>query len=342
MSATTHKLGWIGLGSMGLAMAKNIQKHSQKQGLSDIHFFNRTKSRGDELEELGGTPCETISDLIRDSDVVFISVRSPRMSCVGTNDLLINQVSNDEALQTVINQIVDSGSIKGKIIADTTTVHPHTSSSISTQVQEAGASFVAMPVFGATPIAEAGQLLVAVAGPDTAIGLISPFLKGVIARSVIHVGTEPSKALLLKTTSNFITAGLMFLISEAHVLAEKSGLPNTVLESLIEQNFGAYAHGVSKRITGGVYCPPVGQAPYSDLELGIKDVGHGLGIAEASGMTLQVGELSMRAMKEAREIGKEKGRSLDSSSVYGAVRVRAGLEFESESVKDKDRERDHE
>jgi 3-hydroxyisobutyrate dehydrogenase-like beta-hydroxyacid dehydrogenase len=157
----------------------------------------------------------------------------------------------------------------------------------------------------------------------------------VIARDVIEVGSEPEKALLLKTTSNFITAGLMYLISEAHVLAEKSGLPAPVLETLIQENFGAYAYGVSQRMTTGGYFPAAGKAPSSGLELGIKDVGHGLDVAKAVGMELKLGELSMGAMEEAKVIGEERGRKLDSTSVYGIVRQRAGLEFESEGVVEK-------
>ena len=127
----------------------------------------------------------------------------------------------------------------------------------------------------------------------------------------------------------------MYLISEAQVLAEKSGLPAPVLETLIQENFGAYAYGVSRRMTTGGYYPAAGKAPSSGLELGIKDVRHGLDVAKSVGMELKLGELSMGAMEEAKVIGEERGRKLDSSSVYGIVRQRAGLEFESEGVVEK-------
>ncbi|KAF2704452.1 NAD(P)-binding protein [Pleomassaria siparia CBS 279.74] len=306
---TPLRLGWIGLGSMGLAMAQNIQKHLYENNLPALRYSNRTLSRGEPLEGLGGVP-----------DVIFISV------------------SDDLASKTVIEGILSSGSVTSKIILDTTTVHPDTTSSVSIQVQEAGALFIAGPVFGATPLAQAGKVLMAVAGPPQAIKIVSPFLKGVIARNVIEVDSDPSKALLLKTTSNFITAGLMFLLSEAHVLAEKSGLAATVLECLTEENFGAYAHGVSQRLTTGAYYPAEGKAPSSGLELGIKDVGIGMGVAKGVSVELKVGQLSMRAMEEAKVFGDEKGRKMDSSSVYGVVRQRAGLDFESESVKKRDAE----
>ncbi len=157
-----------------------------------------------------------------------------------------------------------------------------------------------------------------------------------IARAVIRVGDEPSQALLLKTTSNFITAGLMLLLSEAHALAEKTGLPASVLEALVEENFGAYAHGVSKRLTSGSYLPAVGQSPSSGLELGIKDVGHGVSLAREAGMKLGIGEMYVEAAEEAKAYGDEKGRRCDSSAVFGIVRKRAGLEFETDGVRERD------
>lgn len=250
--------------------------------------------------------------------------------------MTFRQVSDDEALTGVIQETLASGALSDKIIVDTTTVHPSTTRSITTQLTAANASYIAAPVFGATPLAQAGHLLMAVAGPASAIGIVSPYLKSVVARNVIQVGDDPSKALLLKTSSNFITAGLMYLLSEAHTLAAKADLPAPILESLIEQNFGAYAHGVSRRMTSGAYYPAKRQPPSSGLELGMKDVGHGLSVAKDVGMELKLGELSMEAMREAKAFGDAKGRKMDSSSVFGIVRQRAGLDFETDVVKVRD------
>lgn len=55
------------------------------------------------------------------------------------------------------------------------------------------------PVFGATPSAESGSVLMAMAGPSEAIKAVAPFGKGVIARDVMVVSDQPEKASLLKT-----------------------------------------------------------------------------------------------------------------------------------------------
>lgn len=56
-------------------------------------------------------------------------------------------------------------------------------------------------------------------------------------------------------------AGVMEIIAEAHVLAEKSGIESSILENLIQQNFGALAYSDSLRMTQGIYCPGEGKHP---------------------------------------------------------------------------------
>lgn len=56
------------------------------------------------------------------------------------------------------------------------------------------------PVFGASPVAEAGQLLFIVAGPAAATKAIEPYLKGVMGRGVISLGEDVSKSSLMKTS----------------------------------------------------------------------------------------------------------------------------------------------
>lgn len=90
--------------------------------------------------------------------------------------------------------------LAGKAIIDTTTIHPNTTKALAGKLRGRGAEFAAMPVFGATPTAEKGELLAAFAGAAAVYEKASPFLKGVVAREVLVVGEEPEKASLLKTT----------------------------------------------------------------------------------------------------------------------------------------------
>jgi len=59
---------------MGLAMAKNLQKHLKATGSSPLIFTNRTMSRGVTLQELGGVPLPSIAEVVQRADIIFSSV----------------------------------------------------------------------------------------------------------------------------------------------------------------------------------------------------------------------------------------------------------------------------
>lgn len=139
-------------------------------------------------------------------------------------------------------------------------------------------------------------------------------------------------------------ASLMQIIAEAHVFASKTGLPAATLERLLELNFGPVAHSDSVRMTSGVYCPGADQAPWSDLDLAIKDVGHGIRIAEQESVSLPAGQVTYEGLQKAKQWATSEGRKdasdqprrLDSTSLFGIVRKESGLDFETDFVKGRD------
>lgn len=135
---------------------------------------------------------------------------------------------------------------------------------------------------------------------------------------------------------NFVTAGMMELVAESHVLAEKTGLGVPAMEDLLGQQYGPLAHAISQRLSSGAYLPARDTRPWSDLDLAVKDVGLGIDSAERVGARLGVAEVAMKHLKEAQSYGQKEGRKIDSSGLYGAVRMEGGLEFETELVKRRD------
>ncbi|WQF78933.1 Putative 6-phosphogluconate dehydrogenase, NADP-binding, 6-phosphogluconate dehydrogenase, domain 2 [Colletotrichum destructivum] len=331
------QVGWIGLGSMGIGMSRNLQKFISSSGAPSLIYTNRTLSRGDSLKELGAIPAETVGEVARKSDVIF--------SCV----------SNDAVLQDTANEIIKSGDITNKIYVDCSTVHPDTSAAISKQITEAGGQFVAgecqsrksfsdlageetklhqAPVFGAAPMAAAGKLIFVTAGPESATSAISLYLTGVMGRSVIPMGTDVTKSSLLKIAGNIVVVSFMEVLSEAHVFAEKTGLGSPVLENMVSDMFGPVLESYSKRITSGSYAPPPDGKAGFDVALAMKDLRHALTCAKDAGTRLETCEAALRHMEKAREFETE--RPLDSSSMYGAVRLESGLDFYSDACKERD------
>ncbi|ROW18261.1 hypothetical protein VPNG_00418 [Cytospora leucostoma] len=317
MAHQHSRLGWIGLGSMGLGMAMNLQKHLSKIAAPNLQYYNRTLSRGELLETIGGAPCKDVADLAAKSDIIFLSL------------------SDDSALVSTLHCLVEAD-LSGKIVVDTSTVHPMSTETARSRLAGRGARLVAAPVFGASPVAAQGKLLFVLAGPGDAIQAISPFLVGVMGRGVIRLGEDVKQSSLLKTAGNFMTAAMMEVVAEAHVFAEKTGLGSEAMESLIEQQYGPLALSMSKRLTTGAYMPAKGERPWSDLNLALKDVGHGISCASAAGVELPVGEVALEHLQEAKTFSEAEGRPLDSSSMYGVLRGKAGLSFETDLVKQRD------
>ncbi|KAK1996006.1 NAD(P)-binding protein [Colletotrichum falcatum] len=320
--STPHpRLGWIGLGSMGLGMACNLQKHLVRLNAPDLQYYNRTVSRGASLAEIGGVTRSSAKDLVNNADIVFLSL------------------SDDAALEATLDAVLEASvptDLTGKIIVDTSTVHPSSSAASRDRLAARDAKFVAAPVFGASPVAAEGKLLWIIAGPHDAVDSIEPFVVGVMGRGAIRLGEDVQQSSMMKTAGNFMTAGMMELVAEAHVFAEKAGLGTEAMEKLIEQQYGPLALSMSKRMTAGAYMPPRGERPMSDLTLALKDVGHGIDCAEKAGARLKVGEVALRHLREAKRFSDTEKRRLDSSSMYGVLRAESGLPFETLFVRERD------
>lgn len=183
-------------------------------------------------------------------------------------------------------------------------------------------------------MAEAGKLIFVVAGPKEATDSISPYLVNVMGRSVIAMGEEVTKSSLLKIAGNICVVSFMEVISECHVFAEKTGLGSDVLENMLSDMFGPVIESYSKRLTTGAYAPPPDGKAGFDVALAIKDAKHALNCAKSTGTRLEVSEVALNHMEAAQTFGQ--GRPLDSSSMYGTIRMDAGLDFETDLVKTRD------
>ena len=165
---------------MGLPMATNLQKHLSSNGPSNLIYFNRTVSRGDSLKDLGAQPASSPGNLVSKCDIIFFSL------------------ADDSALDVTLNAI-SSIQLTGKIIVDTSTVHPDSSAKAETKIKNQGGQFVASPVFGASPVAAQGKLLWIIAGPSGSVEKILPYVEGVMGRGVIRVGEDVRASGKMKT-----------------------------------------------------------------------------------------------------------------------------------------------
>lgn len=290
-------------------MCKNIV---EKGGLaSPLLVYNRTTARASSLvEQLGGSKAKvatTIAEAVTPADIVFI--------CVG----------DDPAVEATIAEILASGDVSGKLIVDCSTIHPDSTRKIDQTLRSKGASFVAMPVFGAPAFADLGQLICVPAGPKEDVVRILPYTIGVMARANIDfTGEEVGKASTLKLIGNSMIISFVETLGESLTLAEKSGVGIDPLKQWIELMFpGPLPKYVTRMETGDYYKR---EYPLFAVDLARKDARHAMDIAESSGMRMKSLEVADGYLQKVKEHSGERG---DLAGMYGAVRQESGLKFEN-------------
>ncbi|APA13876.1 hypothetical protein SS1G_13992 [Sclerotinia sclerotiorum 1980 UF-70] len=302
------QLAWIGLGNMGRGMCKNLVEKGQLD--KPLILYNRTTKRAEDLSESlpsgKSTVSSSIADLVSKSDIIF--------TCVGDD--------------TAINETIDAGiknGAAGKIFVDCSTVHPDTTEGLAKKIIVAGGSFVACPVFGAPAMAESGQLICVLAGPKESVDKVKPYTKGVMGKAIIDFGGQPvGKATLLKVIGNTFVLNMVEVLSEGHVLAEKTGLGTENLHQFIEALFPGPYSAYSSRMLSGDYHKR--EEPLFAVDLARKDARHAMALAKSAGTQMKVVEVADAHLEQVKN---HRGEAGDIGAIYGAVRQEAGLQFEN-------------
>jgi 3-hydroxyisobutyrate dehydrogenase-like beta-hydroxyacid dehydrogenase len=132
---------------------------------SPLIVYNRSKHRSDDLNaKLSSalTVASTIPEAVTPADIVF--------SCIG----------DDKSVTDTFAEILKLD-VNGKLFVECSTIHPDTTSALEKLVLAQGARFIAMPVFGAPAMADAGQLICVPSGPAADVDAVRPYLVGVYA-----------------------------------------------------------------------------------------------------------------------------------------------------------------
>lgn len=128
----------------------------------------------------------------------------------------------------------------------------------------------------------------------------------------------------------------MELIGEVQVFGEAAGIDILKVEGLIREVFGPVMATYSERLSKGVYQPSAQASPQFSADNALKDGGHALNIAGSLGVQLPIIDLVREHLNQAKEM---KGPNIDCAAVYGTLRVKAGLDFENDYVKQREAEK---
>jgi 3-hydroxyisobutyrate dehydrogenase len=196
-----HRLGWIGIGRMGFAMAERLAKAG-----CDITVWNRTRAKAEPLKEYGAKVADRLADLAA-CDIVFTMVSAGR----DVKEVLFGA-------QGVLSR-KDS---KPKIVVDSTSISLEESAEIRQKLAAQGVKLLAAPVSGNAKVIKAGRLTVVASGPKDAMDAVTPYLAA-IGEGVSYVG-EGELSRIAKICHNVMLAVVTQNLCEITVLAEKAGM----------------------------------------------------------------------------------------------------------------------
>jgi len=210
------EIGFIGLGRMGGAMARNLQDSGHTLYVNDVR-----PEACDDVVAAGGTFRATPAEIARGSEAVLISVPGP--------DQVDAVVEGDDGLL--------AGLSDGKLVIDATTIGPDHSRENARRCAERGADYIDAPVSGGRHGAISGDLA-AMVGADAAVFERARPILECIAKSITHVGPIGGGS-SIKLLNQLIFVSYQLVFAEGLAIGEDLGLD---LETML-QVWGASAAG---------------------------------------------------------------------------------------------------
>jgi 3-hydroxyisobutyrate dehydrogenase-like beta-hydroxyacid dehydrogenase len=263
-------VGFIGLGSMGIAMARNLAKAGH-----DVRAWNRSP-----LDAAGLTLVKTAREAFQ-ADVVF------------------TMLSDDAALRAVVlDGALLEDARKGAVHVGCSTISIAFAEELTKRHAEAGVGYVSAPVFGRPDVAAAAQLNLVAGGAESAIAKVAPLLAA-IGKKTWVMGDQPAQANAAKIAGNMMIGMAIGAMSEATLLAEGNGVaPKAFFELVLDALFGCRVYqSYSAKIVAEEYSPGF------KMSLGLKDLRLATEAAERAGKHLPILKTVRDQMTEAVHAG---------------------------------------
>jgi 3-hydroxyisobutyrate dehydrogenase-like beta-hydroxyacid dehydrogenase len=192
------KLGWIGTGRMGYAMAERLAK-----GGCDIAVWNRTPEKAEPLKKHGAKVVNELKELAS-KDIVFV------------------MVSTWEDVKEVVDKLL-SGSGRPKMLVECSSISLEGSAELREKLKNKQVEYLAAPVSGNAKVIKAGKLTFVVSGPKAAYEAAKPYLDRMGTGSS-YVG-EGELARIAKICHNVMLGVVIQNLCEITILAQKAGMP---------------------------------------------------------------------------------------------------------------------
>ena len=263
------KIGFIGLGNMGLPMTRNLMKAGH-----EVTGFDLSEVAAKAFAEAGGKRAESLGEVAAAGDVVVTALpAAPHVRAIyqGEEGILASAAA-------------------GTLFIDCSTVDVNTARDVNAEAVARGQRMVDSPMSGGVGGAEAGTLTFMVGGTDEAFAAAKPVLEA-MGKNIFHAGPAGAGA-AAKICNNMMLALEMIAVAEGFNLAARLGLE---AEKLYEISSTATARCWSLND----YCPAPGPVPSSpanrdykpgfSAELMLKDLKIAMEAARTAGAHTPLG-----------------------------------------------------
>ena len=291
-----ERIGFVGLGTMGAAMAANLARAG-----FPLTVWNRTPGRAGEVVELGATEAPTPATIAEASDIV--------VSCV-------SDTPDVEAILLGPDGVAE-GAHAGLLVIDCSTISPSATRDFAARLGERGVTMVDAPVSGGSEGAKNATLTIFVGGDPAAFERARPILAA-MGRTITHVGPIGSGQ-AVKAVNQVILAGTYLGVAEGIVLALKAGLD-------VEQVVGALSGGAAQ---SWVLANRSERMTKNDYPLGFKVALHRKDLEIALQLARELGaDLPITALASGYEADLIASGHADDdvSALARTIRARSGLE----------------
>jgi len=289
-------LGFVGLGSMGSAMAPRLAAAGH-----EVIGFDQSPAAGAALVEAGGRMAQSTAQVAEASDVVFMSLPTP-------------QIMRDVAIGA-------DGLIAGspRIVIDLSTSGPRVSAEVANRLRDAGIAFVDAPVSGGRSGALAGKLALMAACSKDVWPDVEPLLT--TFGKVFYVGEAAGQAQMMKLINNVLSVAALVVSSEGMALGVKAGLDPHVMIDVLNASSGRNSATVDK-LPRAVLTRTFDFGFATGLSL--KDVRLCLDEAEAMGVPMLVGNVLRTVLNITQS---QYGPQSDFTAIAKVVEQWAGVEI---------------
>lgn len=286
-------LGFIGLGAMGLPMAKNLLKAGHA-----LAVHARRAEAMQPLVHMGAVACASPREVAQKSDVIF------------------TMVTDTQAVEDVVlgKQGIVLGARPGAVVIDHSTISPAGTRRIAAKLKERGMAFLDAPVSGGVGGAETGTLSIMVGGDALVFEKCRPLL-ACLGKTLVHIGASGAGQ-VAKACNQLALIINQMGVAEAVLLAEKNGVDPLKVKDALMGGFAA-----SRMLD--VQAPKMAARDFSgkiESRLHYKDILIVLELARELGITLPASALAADMLTRLQEAG---GAKKDSAAVFEIIEIRS-------------------